>query len=55
MGIRETAEKLWNGEETTLNVHPVAGRFPDAEEIADGILYYKGTAARTPSTPATGW
>lgn len=45
MGIRETAEKLWTGEETTLNIHPVAGRFPDGEEIADGILYYKGTAA----------
>lgn len=45
--VRDIAEKLWTGEETTLNVHPVAARFPEGEELADGILYYKGIAGAT--------
>ena len=44
-GIRETAEQLWNGETDTTRVHPVATRFPEAEEMADGVLVFKGTAS----------
>jgi alkyl sulfatase BDS1-like metallo-beta-lactamase superfamily hydrolase len=44
-GIRATAEALWNGETTTLEVHPVHTRLPDAEEFDDGVLVYKGIAS----------
>ncbi len=43
--IRELSEALWNGSKTTHEVHPVGARFPDAQEIAPGILYYKGIAS----------
>ena len=45
--IRELAEKLWKGEATTIEFHPVATRFPEGQELADGVLYYKGIAAAT--------
>jgi glyoxylase-like metal-dependent hydrolase (beta-lactamase superfamily II) len=45
--IRELAEKLWNGEATTLDYHPVAARFPEGQELAEGVLYYKGIAGAT--------
>src|SRR5436309_8787787 len=44
-GIRELAEQLWQGDVDTRQVHPVGTRFPDAEEIADGVLCYKGIAS----------
>jgi len=40
--IRELAEKLWNGEIDTQEYHPVSFRQTVGEEIADGVLYYKG-------------
>ncbi len=43
--ILELAERLWNGEASTSEFHPVHTRFPEAEELAPGILVYKGTAA----------
>lgn len=45
--IRDIAEKLWNGDLTTVDLHPVAARFPEGQEIAEGVLYYKGIAAAT--------
>ena len=44
-GIRDIADDLWQGRTDTTKVHPVTARFPDAEEIADGVLYYKGVAS----------
>ena len=44
-GIRELAEKLWNGEIDTQEYHPVAFATRAGEEIADGVLYYKGIAS----------
>ncbi|MGI8926523.1 MAG: alkyl sulfatase dimerization domain-containing protein [Tepidiformaceae bacterium] len=43
--IRELSEQLWDGRVTTMEVHPVGARFPEAQEIAEGVLYYKGTAS----------
>ena len=43
--IRELAEKLWNGEIDTQEYHPVSFRQTVGEEIADGVLYYKGIAS----------
>src|SRR5688500_8899895 len=43
--IRELAEQLWNGDVDTQAFHPVAFRQPVGEEIADGVLYYKGIAS----------
>lgn len=44
--IRDLAEQLWNGTTDTRRVHPVHARFPDdAQEIAAGVLYYKGIAS----------
>src|SRR5215216_4926916 len=43
--IRDLAEQLWNGDINTQDFHPVAFRQPVGEEIADGVLYYKGIAS----------
>lgn len=43
--IRELSEQMWNGELTTADFHPVTGQHREAEEIADGVLYYKGFAS----------
>jgi alkyl sulfatase BDS1-like metallo-beta-lactamase superfamily hydrolase len=48
--IRDFCERLWNGEvDTVFEAHPVATPWNDrrAEELADGILYYKGISAVT--------
>ena len=42
--IRDLAERIWNGEVSTQEVHPVAWRQPEGQEIAPGMLYYKGIA-----------
>ncbi len=44
-GIRELAEQIWEGATDTAAVHPVHQRFPEGEEIADGVLFYKGIAS----------
>jgi len=46
-GIRELAEKLWTGDVDSAgaDVHPVHARYPDGEEILDGVLFYKGLAS----------
>jgi alkyl sulfatase BDS1-like metallo-beta-lactamase superfamily hydrolase len=46
-GIRELAERLWTGETTTLEVHPVEPVRVEAEEIEPGVHYLKGIAAVT--------
>lgn len=43
--IRELAEKLWTGEISTQEIHPVAWGQREGQEIADGLLYYKGLAS----------
>ncbi len=48
--IRAFCERLWNGEiDTVFEAHPVTTPYKDrqAEEIDDGILYYKGMAGAT--------
>src|SRR5690606_35800212 len=39
----------WQGDLSTADpeAHPITGRFPDGEEIDDGVFYYKGIAAAT--------
>jgi alkyl sulfatase BDS1-like metallo-beta-lactamase superfamily hydrolase len=43
--IRQLAEQLWNGETDTQTIHPVHTRIPEAQELAPGLLYYKGLAS----------
>ncbi|WBL34871.1 MBL fold metallo-hydrolase [Tepidiforma flava] len=43
--IRDLADRLWNGDITTADYHPVGWRHPEAEEIAEGVLFYKGIAS----------
>jgi alkyl sulfatase BDS1-like metallo-beta-lactamase superfamily hydrolase len=42
---RTLADQLWNGDIDTTTHHPVTFRLTDAEEIADGVLFYKGVAS----------
>jgi alkyl sulfatase BDS1-like metallo-beta-lactamase superfamily hydrolase len=43
--VRELAERLWTGDTSSGEVHPVHTGFPEGEEIADGVLYFKGIAS----------
>jgi glyoxylase-like metal-dependent hydrolase (beta-lactamase superfamily II) len=43
--IRALAEQLWQGNLDSPEAHPVHGRFPEGEEILDGVLFYKGLAS----------
>lgn len=43
--IRDLAERLWNGDTTTGEHHPVHERIPEGAEIAPGLLFYKGLAS----------
>jgi alkyl sulfatase BDS1-like metallo-beta-lactamase superfamily hydrolase len=43
--VRDLAERLWTGDTSSGEVHPVHTTLPAAEEIADGVLYYKGIAS----------
>lgn len=43
--IRDLAEKLWNGDISTQEIHPVHWRQAEGQEIADGVLHYKGIAS----------
>ena len=46
--IREFAERVWNGEEDTVDeAHPIRWLALEGEEIAEGVLFYKGIAAAT--------
>jgi alkyl sulfatase BDS1-like metallo-beta-lactamase superfamily hydrolase len=43
--VRALAEQLWQGEIDTSALHPVEALAPEGEEIAEGVLFYKGIAA----------
>lgn len=43
--VRELAERLWTGEADINELHPVHVRIPEGEEIAEGVLFYKGIAS----------
>ncbi|HZP56869.1 MAG TPA: alkyl sulfatase dimerization domain-containing protein [Dehalococcoidia bacterium] len=45
--IREAAERLWSGQVSSGEQHPVTAQFREGDEIADGVLYYKGFASAT--------
>lgn len=43
--ILDLAERIWNGSMAADEAHPVHARFPEGQEIIDGVLYYKGLAS----------
>ncbi|MGD9890756.1 MAG: alkyl sulfatase dimerization domain-containing protein [Dehalococcoidia bacterium] len=43
--IRELAERYWQGEVDNQTMHPLRVLCMDGEEIADGLLFYKGIAS----------
>ena len=43
--VRTLSEQLWQGEIDTRSHHPVGGLQSDGEEIAPGVLFYKGIAS----------
>ena len=45
--IRDLSEELWNGTLDTSESHPVHTRYPEGDEVLDGVLYYKGIAGAT--------
>ena len=47
MSIRDVCEKLWKGEVDFASWHPVSTPYLEAEELEDGVLYYKGLAGAT--------
>jgi alkyl sulfatase BDS1-like metallo-beta-lactamase superfamily hydrolase len=43
--IRELSEQLWTGTLPSSDSHPVHQRYPEGDEILDGVLFYKGLAS----------
>ena len=43
--IRDLSERLWTGNLDTSEAHPVTARYPEGDEILDGVLYFKGFAS----------
>jgi len=43
--IRELSEQLWSGDLASADAHPVHQRYPEGDEILDGVLFYKGLAS----------
>lgn len=44
--FRALSELLWSGQADLVHEHhPVRGSYPGAQEIAPGLLYFKGIAA----------
>ncbi len=44
--VRELAERLWNGQgDIVQEHHPLQLRLTEGQEIADGLLFYKGLAS----------
>ena len=44
--IRDLAEQAWSGElDLGTQAHPVHARYPEGDEILDGVLFYKGFAS----------
>jgi alkyl sulfatase BDS1-like metallo-beta-lactamase superfamily hydrolase len=44
-GVRELAERFWQGEVDNEQMHPLRVLCTEGEEIADGVLFYKGIAS----------
>ena len=42
--IRDLAERLWAGNLTSGEAHPVTAQFREGDEILPGVLFYKGFA-----------
>ncbi len=46
--VRDFCDRLWNGEvDTVTEAHPLRWLHLEGEEIADGVLFYKGIASAT--------
>lgn len=45
--VRDLAERLWTGDTSSGEVHPVHSAVPGGEEVEDGLLYFKGIASVT--------
>jgi len=43
--IRDLAERLWAGNLTSGEAHPVTAQFREGDEILPGVLFYKGFAS----------
>ncbi len=43
--IRDLSERLWNATMESADAHPVHARYPEGNEILDGVLFYKGLAS----------
>ena len=43
--IRDLAERLWTGNLTSGEAHPVTAQFREGDEILPGVLFYKGFAS----------
>jgi alkyl sulfatase BDS1-like metallo-beta-lactamase superfamily hydrolase len=43
--IRDLADRLWNGTLAPEEAHPLTIRCQEGDEIADGVLFYKGIAS----------
>jgi alkyl sulfatase BDS1-like metallo-beta-lactamase superfamily hydrolase len=43
--IRDLAEQMWTGSVDSQASHPVHARYPEGDELLDGVLYYKGLAS----------
>ncbi|TAK67785.1 MAG: MBL fold metallo-hydrolase [Dehalococcoidia bacterium] len=43
--IRDLSERLWNATMQSAEAHPVHARYPEGDEILDGVLFYKGLAS----------
>ncbi len=43
--IRDLAERLWTGNLTSGEAHPVTAQFRQGDEILPGVLFYKGFAS----------
>ncbi len=43
--VRQLAEELWNGAADVAEYHPLLVQVPEGQEIAPGVLFYKGLAS----------
>ena len=46
-GIRDLSERYWQGDVDSESMHPLRVLCMEGEEIADGVLFYKGIAGAT--------
>ena len=56
--LRDFCDRMWHGEiDTVRELHPIIGFWNDgeAEEIEEGLLYYKTVASVSTIDTATDW